>query len=345
MRLKRSEWDMATIVDVAKRAGVSVATVSRAMNSNHIVTQEKRNKVYQAMEELNYQPRVARNNEKTNDRKIIVVLTTVMIEELISGIYDRAGELNYEVIISYVTKNQQNIESIETLKNAKIAGVIIFNALLRREELAEIGLKLPVIQCLQSVEMPKTFIVAIDDEKAAFDSVTRLIEQGKKRIGFIGLEENEEAVPYFSKERYRGYRRALDEAMIDYDRSMVKYSDLTYDGGVVAAKEFLAMKQKPDAVFCVQDTLAAACINVFKDAGMAIPEDVAISGFDNAEISQIISPKLTTVEQPFYEIGYETVNMVDALINEDISTGRRLLIDHRLIERESTLGKNTKNND
>lgn len=330
---------MATIVDVANRAGVSVATVSRVLNSNHIVTKEKRNRVYKAIEELNYQPRTTQRNSKATDRKIIVVLTTAAIEEMISGIYDSAGELNYEVVISYATKRKKNIESIEVFNSEPVAGVIVLNVPLKKEELSEISAKVPVIQCLQAVELEETFLVAIDDEKATYDSVKRLIQRGRKRIGFIGLLDDEELVPYFSRERYRGYRRALDEFGIEFDSRLVKYSDLTYDSGVEIAKEFLSMEEKPDAIFSVQDTMAVACINVFKEKGLSIPQDVAISGFDNSEISQIVNPQLTTIEQPFYEIGYETVNMLDSLIKGNISTGRRLLINYKLIERESTLGK------
>lgn len=330
---------MATVIDVAKKAGVSVATVSRVMNSNHIVTKEKTEKVLRAMEEVNYQPRTTPRNSKIVEKKIILLLATAMIEELLSGIYDAAEELNYEVMISYCTKNKRSIETIDAFRNNSVSGVIVLNALLNTDELIGIGLKVPLVQCLQAKEITDTFLVAIDDEKAAYDSVKRIIQSGKKRIGFIGLAGNEEQVPYFSNERYRGYLRALDEFNLNFDDELIKYCDMSYESGLDIANEFLNMKEKPDAVFSVQDTMAVACINAFQEAGFSIPNDIAVSGFDNFEISQISRPKLTTVEQPFYEIGFETIKMIDSMINGNISTGRRLLISHKLIERESTLGE------
>lgn len=331
---------MATVVDVAKKAGVSVATVSRVLNSNHIVTKEKRDKVYKAMEELNYQPRSVARSTKTVEKKIVVVMASVMIEDVLTGIYDMATELEYEVIITYTSSSKKKIESIEGFSNERIVGVIILNAIISKEELIEVSSKLPVVQCQQSSDVKESFIVVIDDEKASYDSVKRLIQQGKRRIGFVGLAEHEDDItPDFSLERYRGYRRALDEFDIPFDKELIKYSDSTYEGGVGIARSFIALKEKLDAVFCVQDTMAVACINVFKDAGLQIPNDIAVSGFDNTEIAQIVSPQLTSVEQPFYEIGYEAMKMLDSLIKGSISTGRRLLINHKIIERESTIGK------
>ena len=331
---------MATIVDVAKKAGVSVATVSRVLNSNYIVTKEKRERVLKAMNELGYVPKPSTRNEKSDEKKVVMIYTSAIIEEVIAGIQDQGKQLGYEVIIKYSVNQSNDTHPWDFLKKDQLAGIIIFNMLFNDEELEELAKNVPFVQCCQYKTITNTFAVAVDDENGGYDVVSHLLKTGKKRIAFIGLGKEGEGfiTPEYSKNRYIGYRRALEDNQIEFDPELVKFGDYSYDSGVTLAKELIGMKSPIDAVFCVIDNLALACVNTFKEAGFRIPEDVAICGFDNQEVSLMSNPKLTTVEQPFYEIGCESMKMLESMIRGESSTGRRLLLNHKLIERESTVG-------
>jgi len=331
---------MVTVVDVAKKAGVSVATVSRVLNSNYLVTKEKRDKVLKAINELGYVPKTTARNEKGSEKKVIVVVAAAIIHDVIAGIQDFGEQHGYEIMISYQASQTKSPQPWNFLPKEQLGGLIILNMLFNEQELQELSEKVPVVQCSQYTSIPNAYTVTVDDENAAYSAVNHLIETGKRNIAFIGLgmEDGEFSVsPNFSKDRYTGYRKALEDNGIGFNPELVKYGDYTFESGAQLAKEFIEMQAPLDAVFCVTDNIAVACLNTFKEAGYRIPEDVAICGFDNQEISEMTSPKLTTVDQPFYEIGFESMRMLEGIIKGEISTGRRLLIEHKLIKRGSTV--------
>jgi LacI family transcriptional regulator, repressor for deo operon, udp, cdd, tsx, nupC, and nupG len=331
---------MVTVIDVAKKAGVSVATVSRVLNSNYMVTKEKRDKVLKAIEELGYVPKTTVRNEKGSEKKLIVVVAAAIIHEIIAGIQDFGEQHDYEIVISYHASQTKSSQPWSFLPKEQLGGLIILNMLFDDQELQEISERVPVVQCSQYSSIPNAFAVTVDDENATYHAVSHLIETGKRNIAFIGLgiEAGEGHLsPNFSKDRYIGYRRALEDNGIPFSADLVKYGDYTYESGALLAKELLEQQTPLDGIFCITDSLAVACLNTFKEAGYRIPEDIAVCGFDNQEISEMTNPKLTTVDQPFYEIGYESMRMLENLIKGEISTGRRVLIEHKLIQRGSTV--------
>ncbi|MFD2215661.1 LacI family DNA-binding transcriptional regulator [Metabacillus endolithicus] len=333
---------MVTVVDVAKKAGVSVATVSRVLNSNYMVTKEKREKVLKAIQELGYVPKTTIRNEQNNEKKVIVVVAAVIIHEVIAGIQDLGEQLGYEVIISYHASQTQHLHSWSFLPKEQLGGVIILTMFFNTQELIELSETVPLVQCTQYTSIPNTYAVTVDDEVAAYRAVNHLVETGKKNIAFIGLGVEDGDGNFslnFSRDRYIGYRRALEENQVTYNSNLVKHGDYSYETGVHLANELLKSGAPIDGVFCVTDNLAVACINTFQEAGYRIPEDIGICGFDNQEISEMTNPKLTTIDQPFYEIGYESMRMLESMIKGEISTGRRILIDHKLIKRGSTVNE------
>ncbi|MFS0778266.1 LacI family DNA-binding transcriptional regulator [Neobacillus sp. 3P2-tot-E-2] len=333
---------MVTVVDVAKKAGVSVATVSRVLNSNYMVTKEKRDKVLKAINELGYVPKTTVRSEKNGDKKVIVVVAAAIIHEVIAGIQDFGEQHGYEIMISYHASQTKTSQPWSFLPKEQLGGIIILNMLLDEQELQDMSDKVPVVQCSQYASIPNAYAVTVDDENATNHAVSHLIETGKRNIAFIGLgiDDREGLIsPNFSKDRYIGYRRALEDNGISFNPDLAKFGDYTYESGAQSAGELLEQEIPFDGVFCVTDNLAVACINTFKEAGYRIPEDIAVCGFDNQEISEMTNPKLTTVDQPFYEIGYESMRMLESIIRGEISTGRRVLIEHKLIKRGSTVSK------
>jgi DNA-binding LacI/PurR family transcriptional regulator len=274
---------------------------------------------------------------RRSESKMVLVVCTEVIDEVMTGIQDVAHELGYDVIVSYTGNRKRGMDSIKFLQNGLVGGVIFLNMLFKDEELIQICNQYPVVQCGEYVNIPNPYLVSVYDEKAAYDVVSHLIGLGRKRIGFVAFEEPEVS-PNFSREREKGYRQALADHGIPYDPELRKTGNFSYESGVEAAKQYLNMKERPDAVFCSLDAMAVGCLNTFKGAGISIPEEIAVAGFDNIEIAEICDPQLTTVAQPFYEIGRETMKMLISLMKGEITIGRHVLMHHQLIVRASTAG-------
>ncbi|MBP2643537.1 MAG: transcriptional regulator, LacI family [Firmicutes bacterium] len=329
---------MVTIADVAAMAGVSVATVSRVLNNSYIVSPEKRARVTEAIEALNYKPNVYGRNLRRTESKLILVVCSTVIEEIMNGIQDTAKDLGYDIVLNYTGSRKKSLDSIKFLQNGLVDGVIYSNLFFADEELINISRQFPVVQCGELLDIPNSFLVSNRDEEAAYNIVHHLISQGKKRIGLVTLSDAE-ASCHFSKEREKGYIRALTDFNIPYDPELIRRGDMSFEYGLEAANYFLQMKNRPDAIFCVQDIPAVGCINAIKSAGVAIPDDIAVAGFDNVELAEMCDPPLTTVAQPFYEIGRETMRTLVSLIKGEITIGRHILLDSELIIRGSTVKK------
>jgi LacI family transcriptional regulator, repressor for deo operon, udp, cdd, tsx, nupC, and nupG len=327
---------MSTIEEVAALANVSIATVSRVLNNNYMVSQGKKDRVLEAVKTLNYQPNAFGRNLRRSETMMVLVVCSSVINDAMTGIQDVAKELGYDVILSYADNKRNGTNSIKFLENGLVDGVIFLNMHFKDEELINISKQYPVVQCGEYVDIPDSFLVSTNDEKAAYQMTSHLIQLGKKRIGFIAYEGFGTTL-HFSREREKGYKLALADNGITYDPELRMIGDNSYESGIEAAKQFLSMKDRPDAVFCTQDNMAVGCINTFKDAGVSVPEDIAVSGFDNVEIAEICIPPLTTISQSFYEIGRETMRLLVCLIKGKITIGRQVFINHQMIIRGSTV--------
>lgn len=329
---------MATIDDVAAMAGVSVATVSRVMNNSYVVSEDKRSRVLQAAQALNYQPSTYSRNAKKAEAKTILVICSVVIYEVVAGIQAMAKNLGYDVLIHYNATRNADLDSIKVLNNKMVDGVVLLNVLMDDEDLDELNKRYPVVQCGEYVNIANAFQVSTDNERGAYELVCHLISLGHRRIAFIAPDIYH-GLPHFVHVREKGYRLALEEHGISFDPSLVIKADFSMESGYEAGRQILAMETRPDAVFCATDQIAVGCIHTFRDNGLKIPGDIAVAGFDNDEIAEICTPSLTTVAQPYYEIGCETVRLLTAMINEEMSVGRHIMIDYQLKIRESTVGR------
>ena len=332
---------MATISDVAKKAKVSVATVSRVLNSSEIVSKEKRELVQKAIHELQYTPTTYSHKQKELGNKAILVICSTVIDPIITGIQDAAEAAGYSVILSYVGSRQKNVASSSILQNDLIDGVIFANLFFFNDELMEISKQFPTVQCGEYFPIPNTFFVATQDENSAFQMVSYLLNSGRKRIGLISLADLDNASHHFADARENGYFRALKAFNISYDQELIQRGDLSNEFGAEAALRFLQLKEPPDAIFSIQDTPAIGCLKALQTSGIKVPEDICVAGFDNTDLSEICTPSLTTVAQPYYEMGKESVRTLLSVINNEISLGRHILLDAELIIRDSTIKMHT----
>ena len=327
---------MATIEDVATLAGVSIATVSRVVNNSYIVSQEKREKVIAAVKSLGYQPN--RSASKKNENKIIMLAGAAFIDDTLAGMKDKAKEYGYDIIFSYFCNSISELLDMNMVKSGLVDGVILMNMTAGNEEISALSAQMPVVQCGEYQNAPHTFSVSINEAKAAGEVVSHLISLGRKRVALI-VPHLLGKPQYFIQERELGYRLALAEHGLDYHENLKVITNYSAEGGIEAAKKILAMKPLPDAIFCANDSIAVNCMTTLREAGIKIPEQIAVAGFDNIDIAEFNNPSLTTIAQPFYEIGSESVRLLMTLMKENISVGRHVMIDHQLELRASTIGQ------
>lgn len=330
---------MATVIDVAKEAEVSVATVSRVLNNSFMVTEEKRERVLAAIEKVGYKVNTKSKELKRSNSKVILIITGTLIEDLFNSFQDTAGDLGYHVIYHYCSNPNSTEgakEVVNILKNNIIAGIVLLDIAESNNEFKQVISHYPVVQIGKPLlDTTDKYIVSADEHQIAYDVVSHLIKTGKKRIAIISGAAEERLV-HFEHERERGYIDALRDSNLPYEDSLKFNVDFTMDGGSDAAKKILTLENRPDAIFCISDTLAVGCIYRLKKAGILIPDEISVAGIDNSEITEFFDPPITTVDQSFKEIGSETIRMLVSLINGELSRGRKIYIDHQLIVRAST---------
>jgi LacI family repressor for deo operon, udp, cdd, tsx, nupC, and nupG len=328
---------VATIEDVARRAGVSVATVSRVINGSGTVSAERAALVRAAIEEMDYRPNSSGRNLRRAETKTLLVICSVALDDVLNGIHDAAGELGYRVVVNYIGRSRERMASyFDALFYGNVDGALLYSAFYNDNDLIKLSRTIPVVQCCSYLEIPNAFRVSIDEEKAAYDVTTHLIMLGCRRIGLASpdLPGAQEAFP---AKRERGYRRALAEHGITYDPSIVLRCVTSYDKAYRIGQRFAALEKPVDALFCLQDILAVGVLQALKDAGISVPRDMALAGFDNFELSRLCRPRLTTISQPFYELGSVAAKMLVSRIRGEVATGQDVYLRHELIVRESSI--------
>jgi len=330
---------MVTIQDVAKAAGVSVATVSRVLNNHPSVSDKTRAKVQKAIDQLNYQPNLLGRNLRRSETKMILVLlqniANPFYSKIVKGIEDVGYKNGYHIMICNTDSDpeKENVY-LKLLKNRLVDGVVFMAPVISDEELTEIGKNYCVVQCCEYKECADVSSVSIDNEDAAYRATQHLIEQGHRRIGMI----NGNSGVISEIQREKGYKKALLEAGIDIDPQLITYESYGYRGGQRAAKYFLSIDKKPTAIFAVSDTMAIGAIKEIKGKGLSVPKDMAIVGFDDTAIASMYDPPLTTVAQPRYDLGRVTMEIMLERIKNNKVTSKRVFLEHKLIIRESTVG-------
>lgn len=328
---KRSS--MATIRDVAKSAGVSCATVSRYLNGSAVVSGEAAKKIADAVRKLNYSPNSFGRSLRTTKSKTILVLLPSLensfLSRVIRGIQTVGDKSKYSIIIG-ITGGAVETERkyIDMLRGRNVDGAILISPSSDEETLIKINAQYPIIQCTE-FKTPDVPHVSVNNEKAAFDMVGSLIENGHRKIGYIGFGKQAES----ALQREKGYRRALFEHDVPFDENLVFYTSLGFSGGKKAAERLI--RQNPDAVFAAADILAIGAVRYFTDHGVKIPQQIAVAGFDGIQRSREIVPPLTTVMQPAYEMGCIACDYLIRKINGREITNETVM-KHRLVFREST---------
>jgi len=326
---------MPTVKDVAKRAGVSVATVSRVLNNSNKVSEETRQRVLKAIEELGFKPNLlARNFRKDKSNLILVILPTIAnayFARVVKGVEDTARKYGYGILLC-TTGNSPEVASeyLKLIERKQVDGAIIASAKIDKYAVLEVDPK-KIVQACEFYQFLDTSCVLIDHKKAFFDIVDYLIKKGKKNIlCAIGNE----GIPS-EDERREGYRQALEKNGIEFKEENVIRCSYGW-AEIYERLKVLFCTRKYDAVACSSDLMAVGAIKAAKAFGLKIPDEFAVTGFDNVMISRIYEPSITTVAQPMYDIGEKAAEiLINSLENQNAFSKEKVILPHDIKTRES----------
>lgn len=334
----RKQVAAATMKDVARKAQVSTATVSRALMNPEKVSQVTRSRVEQAAVEIGYLPNaLSRSVKRSNSRTLLVTVPDIcdpFFSEIIRGIETVATEQGYLVLIyDCAHQKRQGKAFIDLIATRQIDGILLLSSHLPFEATKEEQRNLPPMvmanEFAPELQLPT---VHIDNLTAAFNAVNYLYELGHRRIACIAGPEQMPLCHF----RLQGYIQALRRNNITIDPGYIVRSDFSVDAGAKAMERLLAQLQPPDAVFCHSDVMALGALLITKKRQLRVPQDISIMGFDNISLSQFCDPPLTTVAQPRFEIGCQaTLLLLDKLNGQSVSNGS-LLLDCEMVVRGST---------
>ncbi|WP_340203582.1 LacI family DNA-binding transcriptional regulator [Ascidiimonas sp. W6] len=305
--------------DIADKIGVSIATVSKVLNGSDEISEATKRKVLHTARLLNYTPnQIALNLKKQQTKKLGVIIPTTahyFFSQVIEGFIERAEQEGYLVIILQSNeKLSLEKQQVNLLIEQRVDGILISlsnltNQFVHLQKILSAGIPLVLFDKVeQSIECSK---VRIDDFEAAYKAVSYLISKGHQRIAHFRGEFS----PKNSTYRFEGYKQALIDNHIEFDTSLVYHCDSnrSYKGGYTNAKKAILEHPNLDAIFSSTDLAAIGIIKCFNELQIKIPDDIAVFGFSNWFMSSAITPALSTVNQPAYEMG---ITAMEILLNE-----------------------------
>jgi DNA-binding LacI/PurR family transcriptional regulator len=326
-----------TIRELASAAGVSIATVSRVLNNKpHPVGEETRRRILALADTMGYRPNLAARSLRTERSSTIGIITdnidsphTTM---MVRGIQDRVKEDGYIcVIISADWDPKNEREAIHDLASRAIDGIIFAETWHRSaNEILELSNK-PFVFVHRQFPSAHPYSVTPDEIYGARLATSHLLGLGHRRIGYI----NGPVEFYASADRLHGYQEELAAHGLTFDASLVARGDWQVASGYGAMTELLAAGPRPTAVFAGNDLMAAGAMYAIFDAGMRVPQDLAVVGYDNRDIARIFRPSLTTVTLPLYDMGRASAQILLDLLSGQEEPGAEIKIRGRLIIRES----------
>ncbi|NBJ69036.1 MULTISPECIES: catabolite control protein A [Clostridia] len=327
-----------TIYDVAREANVSMATVSRVVNGNPNVKPTTRKKVLATIERLGYRPNaVARglaSKKTTTVGAIIPDISSIFFAELARGIEDIATMYKYNMILSNSDQNEdKEIQLINTMLEKQVDGIIFMGGNISEQHVQQFkSSSVPVVLAATYDENNEIPSVNIDYEQAAFEATQFLIEQNKAVPAFVsGLEET-----HINQLKYKGYARALNEAGLSVNESLIVKGDYSYSSGIEAVNQLLEENEKPEAIFVASDEMALGVIHGIQDKGYRVPDDIEVFGFDNTRLATMVRPTLSTIVQPMYDIGAVAMRLLTKYMNKEEVQDQKVVLPHRIEKRNST---------
>lgn len=332
-----------TIQDIAKALNITASTVSRALNDHPKISQTTKDLVWKTAREMQYQPNtIASNLRKGKANTIGMIVPRInrhFFSNVINGVESVLNPAGYNLIICQSEeKLSREIENIKTLLSNRVSGILI-SLSVETHDLKHlqkvISNHVPMVLFDRVTDKLPVNCVENDDEAGAFDMTIHLLDQGYRRFIWMGGPRN----VYIYKNRFNGFKKALESRSINPDEMVVFEGTPTLQVALDFMRKFLDEYPVPDAVFATSDYMAMGVIQACQEKGLTIPNDIAVAGYANEPFSELISPKLTTVEQFSEEIGKAAAKLLleELLSESDELIHRKTILRPKLIVRESTV--------
>ncbi|EOZ92823.1 LacI family transcriptional regulator [Indibacter alkaliphilus LW1] len=336
-----------TIYDIAKDAGLSPATVSRALNDHPTVREKTKSKIFKIASKLGYQSNIfaanLRTNRSNNIGVIVPMLDSKFQASVIAGMETVASEAGFNLLISQSLNSQEKeLANVHTMFKSRVDGLLVsqtsnefgtqhFKPFFRKN--------IPVIFYDRVGNCDNCLGIVIDNVNAAYTATKHLLEQGYKRIFHVLGSEKIDVY----RDRLKGYKLALIENHIAYNGDLVMFSKLSEDACEDIIEKMQELEQMPDALFVSNDGCAANCIQVLKSKGICVPDDIAVVGFNNDGISRLVEPNLTTINYPGQEMGEIAMKSLLQRLEDPSSTTlnqtEKISLRSELIIRDSSVKK------
>jgi DNA-binding LacI/PurR family transcriptional regulator len=337
-----------SIKDIAKAAGVSYSTVSRALNNSPLISQAVRDHVQEIARSMGYTPNaLAQSLQSQQTNSVGLVITTIadpFFADIVHGVEERARKTGVSVFLATSNNDpEEEIRIIETFSRRRVDGVIVASSRIGPDYAARLGqIRIPVVlvNAEADEEQNNLFSVSVNDLLGASQAVQYLIDLGHRKIGYLGVSNR----PASNKSRLDGYLETLKRNNIAVQPGWICINQEQSSGAlsldISIGKQLAGQILQTDvtAVFCYCDTVAAGVYQACQKSGVSIPDDLSIIGFDDNTISEIIHPALTTIHQPKREIGEIAINMLlQCLAGGEV---QNILLDPYLVVRESAAAIN-----
>lgn len=325
---------MSNIRAVAKKAGVSIATVSRAFTNPEKVSKNSLKKVMDAVDAVGYRPNMMARNFRSAKAYAVVVLVpdfaNLFYTKVIRAIQETAIQNGYNILLGETRDNERReAEYIRLVESRQADGVIQLRPHTPDYKLLP-NQHIPAVAACGASGTPYVS-VRMDHAAASLSIMNYLISMGHKRIGCIaGLEDNPHSI-----DRFEGYKQALADAGIEFDPELVFEGDFTMSSGHAGGEYFANMPDRPTAVFSMNDEMAVGAIKAFKEVGLKVPEDVSITGFDDLPFATYTDPALTTVRQPAEEMGKKAMQLLLQIMDGKEINQSEFILKHDFVVRES----------
>lgn len=329
---------MLTISQVAEIAGVSVATISRVLNDSPLVTDKTKRRVQKIIDDLDYHPNVvARSLRSSKSRHLLALVPNIsnpFHAEIVHGINKIVYAHDYNLLLCETHGFREREDAFfSMLKQKMVDGILAIDPAVSVDNLLEYGALYPIVQCCEFKPMLDLPYVGVDDEKGAYAAVSHLIETGCRRIAMV----NASGPMGFARLRREGYLKALHDHGFEPDPGLIiEYDFNIEESATLVAKRLLELPQKIDGVFFDYDVIAVGAQRAMIEAGIRIPDDISIVGFDGSDMTLICTPTLTTIAQPAARIGLKSAEMLFSLLEGKTLDERSVTLDFELKIRQST---------
>ena len=327
------------IIDIANLAGVSKSTVSRYLNNGY-VSEEARDKIKKVLDETGFTPQRQAKGMRTKKTNLIGVIVPKISSEtparVVEGITEVLSSNGYDILIANTNLSiEKELEYLNIFKSNQVDGIIFMATKVTEKHIKVIeNLEVPIVVVAQDIEECSS--VFFDEFQATEDITNYVIKKGHKKLGFIGVYEEDIAVGLHRKQ---AYINTLEKNNININYENIKIGDFNEESGYRLAKEIMEGTNSPTAIIAVTDNLALGAIEYLLDNNYKVPEDIAVVGMGDSKISRVITPKLTTVHYHYKTAGRKSAEIILKKLNKEIYKNEKVVkkvkIDCLIVERNS----------